>query len=453
MARHRRDTRLQSEIWPGFVDALSTLLMVFIFLLSVFVIAQFFLTQLIAGRDERLRTMEQQLVQTEGELEVERLRLDDLRRTLARLGTDLGLVRAERDAAEADLAAVQGDRDELSLRLERLSRDNLALERTLADARSDAEAAERERLAIAQALRDAEATIAADRETIEAQLDDLVRLRQDVNALRAVRDRLEAEIAGVVAARADLAAELGTLRDRNLALAERLAEAGDRTLLAQVELDRELARARDALEEVQILTANLIETRAALARLETLLAQREEVIEAQDIRLDDLDTRLAAALASQVDELLQFRSEFFGRLRQVLGEREDVRIEGDRFVFQSEVLFDPGAAALGPEAENQLASLARTLTELAADIPEELPWILQIDGHTDRTPIATFRFPSNWELSAARAISVAQFLQSEGIPPQRLAAAGFGEYQPLDPADTDEAYRRNRRIEVKLTTR
>ncbi len=453
MARLRRDTRLQSEIWPGFVDALSTLLMVFIFLLSVFVIAQFFLTQLIAGRDERLRTMEQQLVRTEGELEVERLRLDDLRRTVARLGTDLGLVRTERDVAESDLAALRGERDDLEDRLARLSRTNLALERTLADARTDAETAERERLAIAQALRDAEATITADRATIEAQLDDLVRLRQDVDALRAVRDRLEGEVASVVAARDDLLDELGTLRDRNLALAERVAEADERTMLAQVELDREIAQAREAIEEVQILTANLVETRAALARLETLLSDREAVIEAQDIRLEDLDTRLTAALAAQVDELLQFRSEFFGRLRQVLGEREDVRIEGDRFVFQSEVLFGPGDATLGAGAQTQLASLARTLTAIADDIPEELPWILQVDGHTDRTPIATARFPSNWELSAARAISVAQFLQSEGIPPHRLAAAGFGEYQPIDPADSDDAYRRNRRIELKLTTR
>ncbi|TVQ37425.1 MAG: OmpA family protein [Geminicoccaceae bacterium] len=453
MARHRRDTRLQSEIWPGFVDALSTLLMVFIFLLSVFVVAQFFLSQLLAGRDERLQAVERQLMATEGELEDERLRLDDLRRTLARLGADLGLVRAERDAAEADVAALRGERDDLAGRLQRLTRDNLALERTLADVRADAATLARERALIVQALREAEARITADQATIEAQLDDLVRLRQDVAALTALRDRLEAEVAGVVAAREDLLAELGSLRDQNLALVDQLATAEERTLLVQADLDRELARARDAIEEVHILTANLIETRGALARLETLLAEREAVIEAQDVRLDDLDTRLTAALASQVDELLQFRSEFFGRLRQVLGEREEVRIEGDRFVFQSEVLFAPGAATLGAEARADLSSLADALTELSAALPQDVPWILQVDGHTDRTPIATARFPSNWELSAARAISVAQYLQSRGIPPERLAAAGFAEYQPLDPADTEEAYRRNRRIELKITTR
>jgi chemotaxis protein MotB len=453
VARPRRENRLQSEIWPGFVDALSTLVMVFIFLLSVFVVAQFFLSQLIAGRDERLRAMEQELVQSQGDVEEQRFRLDDLRRTLARLSADLGLVTAERDTAESQLADTRSERDEVVARLDRLHGQNLALEQALGEARGDAEAAARAREQVLAELRAAEDRVRADRATIEAQLDDLVRLRQDVAALTELRDRLEAEVAGVVAAREDLLQELGVVRNENLALTDRLATAEQRTMLMQEELDRELAQARDALEEVEILTANLVATRDALGRLETLLAEREDVIAAQDLRLEDLDVRLTAALAAQVDELLQFRSEFFGRLRQALGQREDVRIEGDRFVFQSEVLFAPGEATLGATARDQLASLARTLRVIAADIPSDLPWILQIDGHTDRTPIATGRFPSNWELSAARAISVAQFLTSQGIPPERLAAAGFAEFQPLDPGEGEEAFRRNRRIELKLTTR
>ncbi|MEO1090203.1 MAG: peptidoglycan-binding protein [Pseudomonadota bacterium] len=453
MARARRDTRPSNDIWPGFVDALSTLLMVFIFLLTVFVLAQFFLSQLIAGRDERLRTLQDELAVVEADREEGRLRLDDLRRTVARLSAELGIARSERDDAEADRDAVLSERDELSSRLDRLGDQNLLLQRTLANLEADADEAEAARQRIEQALLDAERRLTADSATIEAQLDDLVRLRQDIEALQTLRDRLEAEIAGVVEARDDLLVQLGVERDRNLALADELADARERTLLTQTEFDREAARARIAVEEVAVLNEQLAELRAGLARLEALLASREDVIEAQRIRIDDLDVRLTAALAGQVDELLQFRSEFFGRLRQVLGGREDVRIEGDRFVFQSELLFAPGEATLGPDARVQLAALAETLLGLAADLPTDLPWILQVDGHTDVTPIATARFPSNWELSAARAISVARYLVGQGLPSDRVAAAGFAEFQPLDDGDDEEAYRRNRRIELKLTTR
>ena len=159
------------------------------------------------------------------------------------------------------------------------------------------------------------------------------------------------------------------------------------------------------------------------------------------------------ALASKVEELSQYRSEFFGELRKALGDREDVRIVGDRFVFQSEVLFGSGSDVIAPGGRDELAKLADALKEIIGRIPAELPWVLQVDGHTDRVPISTPRFPSNWELSTARAIAVAQFLVAQGIPPDRVAARGFAEFQPLDPGDSPEAYSRNRRIEIKLTTR
>jgi len=154
-----------------------------------------------------------------------------------------------------------------------------------------------------------------------------------------------------------------------------------------------------------------------------------------------------------VQELSRYRSEFFGRLRDVLGDRKDIRIVGDRFVFQSEVLFASGEAELGQAGKEQLAALARTLLDIAERIPDELNWVLRVDGHTDKLPISTEKFPSNWELSTARAISVTRFLQQQGIPPERLAATGFAEYQPLDESNTPEAFRRNRRIELKLTQR
>ena len=168
----------------------------------------------------------------------------------------------------------------------------------------------------------------------------------------------------------------------------------------------------------------------------------------QALRLDD---RLAAALAKKVEELEQYRSEFFGRLHQALGDRPGLRVVGDRFVFQSELLFASGSASLDPEGQRELRELATTLTDVVARIPPGVDWILRVDGHTDRQPIRDAAFRSNWELSAARAISVIQYLMQQGIPPEHLAAAGFGEYRPIDPGDDEIAYRRNRRIEFKLT--
>ena len=193
--------------------------------------------------------------------------------------------------------------------------------------------------------------------------------------------------------------------------------------------------------------------REQLKRIEAALDVSEAKSTEQNVVIADLGRRLNLALASKVEELARYRSEFFGRLREVLGNRRDIRIVGDRFVFQSEVLFESGSAELGIEGAQQLAALAMALIEIARQIPAELHWILRVDGHTDRVPIATARFPTNWELSTARALSVTHFLVDQGIPPDRLAATGFGEFQPLDPRNDEIAFRRNRRIELKLTQR
>jgi chemotaxis protein MotB len=175
--------------------------------------------------------------------------------------------------------------------------------------------------------------------------------------------------------------------------------------------------------------------------------------EEKEVQIADLGRRLNAALATKVQELARFRSDFFGRLRELLGDRQDIRVVGDRFVFQSEVLFASGSAELEPEGRKQLSQLASALAEIAATIPEDIDWVLRVDGHTDRRPISTPEFPSNWELSTARAISVVKFLIIRGIGPNRLAATGFGQFQPLDTGSDEIAFRRNRRIELKLTQR
>ena len=247
----------------------------------------------------------------------------------------------------------------------------------------------------------------------------------DINALAELKKQLESEIASRLA-------QLEETREKLTVQTELSAQSA-----AQVELlNRQMAALRLQLEEIS-------------AALELANTQNR----AKDLRLDELGRELNLALASKVGELQRYRSDFFGKLRQALGDREDVRIVGDRFVVPSELLFASGSDELGPQAEAQLDGLAATLNEVARQIPPEIDWVLRIDGHTDKRPIRTPRFPSNWELSTARAIAIVKYLIAHGIPAQRLAANGFGEHRPLDTAENETAYALNRRIEIQLTNR
>jgi len=204
--------------------------------------------------------------------------------------------------------------------------------------------------------------------------------------------------------------------------------------------------------DVDRLNAQVAELRTQLAQISATLGASEAKGRENQKTIDDLGQRLQVALAEKVAEMARYRSEFFGRLREVLGDRADVRVVGDRFVFQSEVLFASGSADLSPDGRTTLTAFARTLLEIARRIPADVSWVLRVDGHTDRVPIASDRFPSNWELSTARALAVVKFLVAQGVPAKRLAASGFGEFQPLD-AKGPAANPRNRRIEMRLTDR
>jgi chemotaxis protein MotB len=219
------------------------------------------------------------------------------------------------------------------------------------------------------------------------------------------------------------------------------------------QLDAEKRVSARALAQIELLNQQIAALRRQLAAIQEALEASENKDKEAQARIADLGQRLNVALAQRVQELSRYRSEFFGRLRAILGTRPDIRVVGDRFVFQSEVFFDSGSAAVRPEGKVELDKLAGALIDLDKQIPAEIAWVLRIDGHTDVRPISSGAFPSNWELSAARAISVVQYLISKGVSPQRLVAAGFGEFQPLDPDKTEEAFRRNRRIELKLTER
>ena len=434
-----RGGRRPVNIWPGFVDALATLLLVVVFVLMVFMISQYFLSTALTGRDEAVTRLERNINDLAELLSLERSANAELRIDASQLSSELQSSLSVRETLASQLAALTESRDAIQARLA---------------------AAEASGAKVGKELEDAYKTIQADRERIEvelAQLAILERLRDDLaQRLRTAKDEgatvsreledaykvIEADKEKIQVQLQDLAI-LQSLRDDLMAkLAQTESDAG-----AQKQLGDE------AQVQLRLLNRQILALRQQLASLASALELAEAANKDQDVQISDLGRRLNVALATKVQELARYRSEFFGRLREVLGARKDVRIVGDRFVFQSEVLFETGSAALGEAGRRQLGQLARTLTEIAVRIPKNLPWVLRVDGHTDRIPIHTPEFPSNWELSTARAISVVRFLIDQGIPAEHLAATGFGEYQPLDPGLSEEALRRNRRIELKLTQR
>ncbi|MFP6771766.1 MAG: peptidoglycan -binding protein [Alphaproteobacteria bacterium] len=439
MARRRNNSASTANIWPGFVDALATLLMVIIFLLVVFVLAQVLLTQAISGKDEALNRLNRQVAELADLLDLERQANVDLRLNIAQLSSSLQTTAA--------------DRDQLQVQMRQMI--------TRAEHAEDALAAAQSRELISKELS-------------QRRLLELESLRRDVEALRKLRGTLEAQVGKLSQNLATRETQLGKMRDRSKELQSRLASERERTLLAQNEIEEREIRLSELLDlytrleddynaeqvlskdqkaQVGFLNQQILALRREIQQLNAALEASEAKDQKDQATITDLGRRLNRALASKVQELTRYRSEFFGKLREILGDRRGVRIVGDRFVFQSEVLFGSGSALLEVGGQAQIAQMATTLVEIARQIPVEINWVLQVDGHTDAIPINTPQFPSNWELSAARAIAVVKFLVEQGVPANRLAATGFGEFQPLDARSGEIANRRNRRIEFKLTQR
>ena len=341
LGRAARSTRRHIDYWPGYVDALTTMLLVITFLLSVFMLSQFFMTREVTGKDTALSRLNRQIEE---------------------LTSLLALERSKSSSDQSSLASLQA--------------------------------------------------------TLDATLGER-------NRLQGVLD------AGTLA---------GASTDAKVA-------AANQAVVTQKE-----ATSR-ALAQVDILNQQIAALRRQLAALEDALGAAENKDKDSQTRIAELGSRLNVALAQKVQELARYRSDFFGRLRDILGNRPGIRVVGDRFVFQSEVLFDTGQAAINPEGRSEMDQLASAIIDLEREIPPDIPWLLRVDGHTDKRPITSPQFKSNWDLSASRAISVVQYLVSKGVDPTRLLAAGFGEFQPLDSGDSDDALRRNRRIELKLTER
>jgi len=358
LARRRRTL----DIWPGFVDALSSLILVMVFVLCLFAVGQFVLSQTLAGKNQALADLNAQIAQ--------------LAKTLALAQDSNRTLEAKSKELAASLGGATSARDALQGQLDAAS----------------AEAA---------------------------------KLNADIAALKELKAQLEQQAA-------TLAAQLDTSK---------------KDLVAATDLNAKSAA------QVELLNRQLAAVRDQLAKLSAALDLANANVKDKDKKIADLGAQLNLALANKVSQLEKYRSEFFGKLREALGNRADIRVVGDRFVVPTDILFDTGSADLNPSAQAALGKLAQTLNEVAAEIPSQLDWVVRIDGHTDKRPIHTDQFPSNWELSTARAVAIVKTLVVDGIPAHRLSANGFGQFQPLDTTDSEASYAKNRRIEIQLTNR
>jgi chemotaxis protein MotB len=470
--RRRGDNGLSP--WPGYVDALSTLLMVIIFVLLVFVLAQAFLSVVLSGRDKQLDRVNRQLAEVSDMLSVERGRSTDLQQSIAQLNRDLAATGATRDTLSQQLAAMKelaeranADRDTLRAERDRLSQQlsdaalqaqsnaartaQLQNDLTAAAGRTESANQEtakvatqlaetRQQLAAAQSqlaemqrqIAELDKTVTADKDTITARLYDLAKLAEQNRALAALRDELERQAQ-------DAAARTMTEQQRRAAV--------------EAQLSTEKSLGDSARAQIALLNRQVDELKAQLTSVANALELSQTQGKEKDTLIANLGQKLNMALTSKVEELQRYRSEFFGKLRDVLANRPGIQIVGDRFVFQSEVLFPVGSAELTQAGQAGITALAITIKDIAAEIPPDIKWIMRIDGHTDRQPIKGGQFASNWELSAARAITVVKLLIADGVPADHLAATGFADNEPLDPADTPNAYAKNRRIELRLTDR
>ncbi len=247
--------------------------------------------------------------------------------------------------------------------------------------------------------------------------------------------------------------QIKQLSSQGKQLQEQVSGLRNKISVKDLQLGKERELSKTALDRLAMLNRQIRTLKSQLNFISMALEKSETLAKKRRVKISNLGKRLNAALASKVHELSRYRSEFFGELRKVLGSESGIQIVGDRFVFQSEVLFGRGSDQLGGPGKIQIQQLSKTLQDIMTKIPPQIDWVLRVDGHTDQIPIKTSRFPSNWELSTARAISVVKFLIEEGIPATNLAATGFGEFQPINPGKTEKDYRQNRRIELKLTQR
>jgi chemotaxis protein MotB len=450
---HRRRPHNGLDAWPGYVDALSTLLMVTIFVLLVFVLAQGLLSVTLTGKDKALERLNQEISQLTDMLSLERGRAADLQGNVASLAHDLAEVTTARDALAHQLSTAQAVVAQDSAQVSALTGERDRLSAQLADSVVQAQSANARLNDIQGQLgQQTQATAAANTQLVSEQAA-LTSTRQTASAADArltdLQDQLTAAKTQAGAAEASLATARTSLQQDQAQLAqEQLLVSTGGHALSQQKQETDQANA-----EITLLNQQMAQLRAQLTAIASALQLQESQGRDKDAEIADLGRKLNLALAAKVQELQRYRSDFFGKLREILKDQPNIKVVGDRFVFQSDVLFPVDGATMTPAGQAQIGDIGTAVKGIMKEIPPNISWMLRVDGHADSQPITSGPYKNNWQLSAARAIAVVQLLIQDGVPANHLAATAFADTQPIDPAHTPEAYAKNRRIEFRLTDR
>ena len=442
-----------SIIWPGFVDVLASTLMVIIFVVLLFTVAQVYLGDLVVGKNEQIQNLEktieiqdETIVEQDLSLSGKELALIERQEVIKQLDTELEILDEEIRSKQTEISEKENlliAKDDL---INQQAIDITELNEIIARITDELSLSLEEK----EELRSKLSSLGEEQQLLKNQLQELGGENQLlVGQLSDSQGRIQSLLESLSSSKGEneiLETQISSVENQNQSLRDQIASLEQDSLIQGTNLNEALAQISRLSEDIKILSNEI-------QLLNNLLDSKEAEIASNKIELGELGDRLNRVLTSELFKLQKYKSEFFGQLSETLGQREDIQIKGDRFIFQSEILFESGSADIQAEGRVALSLVAKTLIDLSDKIPTDLNWILQIDGHTDRVPISTAKFPSNWELSHARALEVVKFFIQQGVPADKLSANGYGEYQPISLGSSPEDLKLNRRIELKITQR
>jgi len=442
-----------SIIWPGFVDVLASTLMVIIFVVLLFTVAQVYLGDLVVGKNEQIQNLEktieiqdETIVEQDLSLSGKELALIERQEVIKQLDTELEILDEEIRSKQTEISEKENlliAKDDL---INQQAIDITELNEIIARITEELSLSLEEK----EELRSKLSSLGEEQQLLKNQLQELGGENQLlVGQLSESQGRIQSLLESLSSSKGEneiLETQISSVENQNQTLRDQISSLEQDSKIQVINLNEALAQISRLSEDIKILSNEI-------QLLNNLLDSKEAEIASNKIELGELGDRLNRVLTSELFKLQKYKSEFFGQLSETLGQREDIQIKGDRFIFQSEILFESGSADIQVEGRAALSLVAKTLIDLSDQIPTDLNWILQIDGHTDMVPIATSRFPSNWELSHARALEVLKFFIQQGIPADKLSANGYGEHQPISLGSSPEDLKLNRRIELKITQR